>query len=122
MASSIWDPLAKAWLEYLKDIQGYASLHFEMPNPDDPSASEVDGTTYSRAMLKWDWADNSFRTLWNNADCQWLNLEQVTIVAIGVWSDPTKGELLVVAELDEPIPVPDRGSYTLDAKSLFVHV
>ena len=51
MASEIFDPLAKAWLEYLKGIQGYASLHFEMPEPDDPGASEVDGTSYSPATM-----------------------------------------------------------------------
>ena len=98
------------------------SLHFEMPEPDDPGASEVDGTSYSRALLTWDWADNSYRTLWNIQAQQWLNMEQITIVAVGVWDAPTKGELLLVAQLDAPVPIPDRGSYVLDAKTLYCHV
>lgn len=122
MASVINDPLAKAWLERLSMLSCYASLHFEVPNPDDPAASEVSGGTYSRSPLTWDFADNSTRYLWNIQQLQWLNLDKVTLVAVGAWTDPTKGELLLWAQLDEPIAVPDRGSYQVDAKQFFVHV
>ena len=122
MASTIYDPLAVPWLEHLIGIKCFASLHYEIPDPADPAASEITGPTYARSPLTWDWAKDTARTVWNTQDLSWVNLDAVTIVGVGAWSDPTKGELLVFAQLDEPIPVPDRGSYRLGANELFVHV
>lgn len=122
MASVIYDPLARPWLEYLIGIKCFASLHYEVPNPADPSASEIDGPTYARSPLTWDWAKDTSRTVWNVQDLSWLNLDEVTLVGIGAWSDPTRGDLLVFAQLDDPVPVPARGSYSLAANQLFVHV
>jgi len=120
MASVINDPLVTKWLDALKAIPGFASLHYEIPDPADPEASEVTGGSYARSSLKWDYVDNSTRALWNIEDLAWLNLETVTIVAVGVWDDPTKGKLLLWAVLDEPIPIADRGSYQVGAHQLFV--
>ena len=122
MASVINDPLAIEWLELLKAKQGYASLHFEVPNPDDPGASEVDGATYSRSTLTWTYPAGDIRSLVNLQDLIWTNINPTTIVVVGVWDSPTKGNLLLWAQLDEPYPVPDRGSYKVDAQQLFVHV
>lgn len=122
MASVITDVLAKEWLDSLKAKQCFASLHFEVPNPDDPGASEVDGATYSRSILTWDYPGGDIRSLVNIQDLTWTNIEMITIVCVGVWDASTKGNLLLYAQLDEPIPVPDRGSFTVAAKSLFVHV
>lgn len=122
MSSVINDPLAEAWLESLIATQCYASLHFEVPNPDDPGASEVTGPTYARSMLAWEWALNDRRSIVNLQDLAWTNLDQVTIVAVGVWTEPTKGDLLLWAQLDEPIPVQDRGSWMIAAKEFYVHL
>lgn len=122
MSSVINDPLAEAWLESLIATQCYASLHFEVPNPDDPGASEVTGPTYARSILTWEWALNDRRSIVNLQDLVWTNLDQVTIVAVGAWTEPTKGDLLLWAQLDEPIPVADRGSWLVAAKEFFVHL
>lgn len=122
MASTIYDPLADAWLSLLIGVNGFASLHYEIPDPADPAASEITGPTYSRSPLIWDYAKDTGRTVWNIQDLSWVNLDAVTIVGLGFWSDPTKGDLLVFAQLDEPVPVPDRGSYLLAANQWFVHV
>jgi hypothetical protein len=122
MASVINEPLATQWLDALRDKPCFASLHFEVPNPDDPGASEVDGATYSRSTLTWQYPSGDTRSLVNLQDLVWTNIESTTIVVIGVWDAPTKGNLLLWAQLDEPVPVPDRGSYTVDAQQLFVHL
>ena len=122
MASVINDPLARVWLDHLVATTGFASLHYETPNPDDPSASEVDGPTYSSSTLTWTYALNDRRSVVNRQDLSWLNLQTTTIVCVGVWDAPTKGNLLLWAQLDEPIPVPDRGSYQVQAGQLFCHV
>jgi hypothetical protein len=122
MASVINDPLATQWLDLLKAKPCFASLHFEEPNPDDPGASEVDGATYSRATLTWTYAPDSTRALVNLQDLVWKNIEQITLVAVGVWDAPTKGNLLLWAQLDAPVPVPDRGSFQVDALELFVSI
>lgn len=122
MASVIYDALAVPWLDYLVGTKCYASLHFEEPDPADPAASEITGPTYARAPLTWDFAKDTTRTVWNVQDLSWLNLDTVTIVGVGAWTEPTKGNFLVFAQLDDPYPVPDRGSYQLAANGLFVHV
>lgn len=123
MSSYITDSLAKTWLEVLTGkpyAMMYASLHFETPDPADPAASEVSGGSYSRSIVTFDLVDP--RSINNVQQLQWLNLEQVTIVAVGVWTEPTKGEMLLWTLLDEPVPVPDRGSYQVDAKDFFVRL
>lgn len=121
MASVINDPLAILWLELLKAKPGYASLHYEVPNPYDPGASEVSGATYSRSPLTWTYPPD-IRSLVNLQDLIWTNIDPTTIVVVGVWDAPTQGKLLLWAQLDEPHQVPDRGSYKVDAQQLFVHV
>jgi hypothetical protein len=122
MASVIYDPLARPWLQYLIGIKCFASLHYEVPDPSDPAASEISSPTYARSPLTWDFAKDTTRTAWNVQDLTWLNLDAVTLVGVGAWTDPTKGEFLLFAQLDDPYPVPARGSYTLAANGLFVHV
>lgn len=122
MSSVINDPLARVWLDHLVGTPCFASLHYEAPSPDDPASSEVDGVTYSRAILSWTYALNDTRSVVNLQDLSWLNLESTTIVCVGAWDAPTNGNLLLWAQLDEPIPVPDRGSYKVGAKELFCHV
>ena len=58
----------------------------------------------------------------NHQDLSWLNLQTTTIVCVGVRDAPTKGNLLLCAQLDEPIPVPDRGSYQVQAGQLYCYV
>jgi hypothetical protein len=58
----------------------------------------------------------------NVQDLVWTNIETTTIVAVGVWDAPTKGTLLLWAQLDAPVPVADRGSFQVDAQQLFVHL
>lgn len=115
MSAFMNDPLVRRWLTQLRAIPSYASLHFEVPSADDPGASEVSGGTYSRSSLTWDDVDGSRRALWNVQDLRWLNLQQVTVVAIGAWDAPTLGNCLLWTVLDEPVLVADRGSYALPA-------
>jgi hypothetical protein len=122
VASVINDPLATEWLELLKAKQCFASLHFEAPNPDDPGASEISGSTYARSTLTWNYPIGDIRSLVNVQDLVWTNIETTTIVAVGVWDAPTKGTLLLWAQLDAPVPVADRGSFQVDAQQLFVHL
>lgn len=120
MTAFINDFLVDKWLTDLKAIPCFASLHFEIPSADDPGASEVPGGTYTRTPLTWDEVDNSPRGVWNVQDLQWLNLEKTTIVAVGVWDAPTKGNCLLWTVLDEPVIVADRGSYLVAAHGLYV--
>lgn len=120
--SVINDPLAVEWLSLLEKTPCFASLHFEIPKPDDPSASEVTGGSYARSPLTWQVASGQTRFLWNIQSLQWLNLQQVTLVAVGAWTDPTKGQLLLWAMLEPPVPVNDRGSFQIAANQLFVTV
>ena len=121
MASMILDPLASRFAQILLDTPSFASLHYIAPSADDPSASEVTGPTYARAPLSWDAAAGA-RLLVNVQQLRWLNLDQVTIVGIGAWDQPTGGDLLLFAQLDTPVVVDDRGSYSLDAGALFVRL
>lgn len=122
MSSIIYDPLARPWLDYLIRIDCYASLHFEVPDPSDPGASEVTGPTYSRSPLTWDFVLDTSRTVWNVQDLSWLNLDEVTIIGVGAWTEPTKGDLLLFAQLDDPVAVLDRGSWRLPAQELLLRV
>lgn len=121
MSSKIYDALAGLWAGVLLEGNTYGSLHYEVPSQTDPSASEVSGPTYARATLTWDDAISP-RSLSNVQTLQWLNLDAVTVVGVGVWSAPTGGSLWVFAQLDEPVIVVDRGSYSLDVGALWVLV
>lgn len=120
MSAFFCDPLVRKWLAQVKAGNCYASLHFEVPSADDPGASEVSGGTYARSTLTWDDAGASTRAVWNVQDLAWLNLQQVTVVAVGAWDAPAKGSCLLWTVLDEPVAVPDRGSYALPAHGLFI--
>jgi hypothetical protein len=119
MASTIYNPLAQEWLQILLDTPCYAALHFEVPSEDDTGASEVDGLSYARCSFIWT-ATASLRTLVNNSELEWLNLEATTIVGIGAWDAPTGGNLLLFHQLDQAKPIADLGSYRLDARQLYV--
>lgn len=120
MSAFINDPLVVKWLADMKAIPSFASLHFDIPTADDPGASEVAGGTYSRSPLTWDTVEDSERGVWNVQDLSWLNLEKTTIVAVGAWDAPTKGNCLLWTVLEEPVIVSDRGSYVVAAHSLYV--
>lgn len=121
MSSRIYDALAEIWAGALLAGNTYGSLHYEIPTQTDPSASEVSGPTYARATLSWD-DSVSLRSLSNVQLLEWLNLDAVTVVGVGVWSEPTGGDLWVFALLDSPVIVEDRSSYSLDIGALWVLV
>lgn len=121
MASMILDPLAEQFAQILVDTPCFASLHYIAPTEDDPGASEVTGPTYSRSVLTWDYA-SGLRLLKNVQQLQWLNLDQVTLIGVGAWDAPTGGNMLLFAQLDDPVVVADRGSHSLDAGALFVRI
>lgn len=118
MGTYVMDSLASAWLELLVDTPMYASLHFETPATDNPSASEVNGATYARVPLVWKRVGS--RTLVNNQAMQWLNLEQTSIGAVGLFTDPFAGVMVLFSSLSAPVPVPDRGSYEIGAEELVI--
>jgi len=121
MASMILDTLAAQFAEIVIDTPCYGSLHYITPTEDDPNSSEVTGPTYSRSPLTWDYA-SGLRLLSNVQQLQWLNLDQITLIGVGAWDAPTGGNMLLFAQLDTPVVVSDRGSYSLDAGSLFVRI
>lgn len=121
MASMILDPLAEQFAQILVDTPCFASLHYIVPSADDPGSSEATGATYSRAPLTWDYA-SGVRLLSSVQQLQWLNLDGVTIIGIGAWDGATTGSMLLFAQLDTPVVVSDRGSYSLDAGALFVRI
>ena len=120
MASVIADALASKWMGSLADIPCFASLHYEVPSGDQPMASEIDGSTYVRAPLTWNLLTP--RTAVNTQALEWLNIEDTTIVAVGVFNAPFGGQLLLVAALDDPYPISGRGSYRVDEGSLYVTI
>lgn len=121
MSSKIYDALAAQWAQVLLADNTYASLHYEVPSQTEPGDSEVSGPSYSRAILSWD-DSTSPRLLSNVQQLVWQNLDAVTIVGVGVWSQPTSGDLWVFAQLDAPVVVAERGSYSLDVGSLWVSI
>lgn len=121
MGSVIFDPLANQWAALLLEQSCFAALHYAYPSPDDPEASEVSGPTYSRPPLTWMYASGS-RLLTNAYDLSWLNLDEVTLIGVGVWSAATSGDLLLFAQLDDPVVVSDRGSHQLGAGVLWVQI
>lgn len=120
MPSVINEALATQWLDLLRAQTCYASLHFEIPSLDNPLASEVDGPSYVRSELTWEYG--SARALRNIQLLSWMNLSLVTIEAIGVWDETTNGDLLVTAVLDDPITIPNLGSWELSPGLLWVAV
>jgi hypothetical protein len=114
----VTDALASAWLSLIVDTPAFASLHFEAPSTDNPMASEVNGATYARVPVVW--RQVGARTLVNNQAMQWLNLEQTSIGAVGLFTDPFAGALLLYSSLASPVPVPDRGSYEIAAEELVI--
>lgn len=118
MSTYVMDALATAWLELLVETPLFASLHFETPATDNPAASEVNGATYARVPLVWKRVGN--RTLVNNQALQWLNLEQTSIGAVGLFTDPFAGAMVLYSSLAVPVPVPERGSYEIGAEELVI--
>lgn len=118
MTTYVTDALATAWLSLIVDTPTFASLHFEVPSTDNPAASEVGGATYARVPIVW--RQVGARTLVNNQPMQWLNLEQTSIGAVGLFTAPFGGVLLVSSALSSPVPVPDRGSYEIAAEELVI--
>lgn len=120
MSAFFNDPLVGKWLADLVAVPCFASLHFEVPSADDPGASEVTGGTYARSPLTWDLVADSARAAWNVQGLSWLNLDKTTIVAVGVWDAPAQGRALLWMTLEEPVVVPDRGSYAVAANEMYV--
>lgn len=118
MSTYVTDALATSWLSLLVETPAYASLHFEAPSTDNPSASEVNGATYARVPVVW--KPVGFRTLVNQEPLEWLNLEQTSIGAVGLFTAPFGGALLLYSALSVPVPVPVRGSYRVGAEQLVV--
>lgn len=118
MSTYVTDALATAWLSLLVDTPSYASLHYEPPSTDNPTASEVNGATYSRVGVTWKQIGS--RTLVNEDPLQWMNLEQTSIGAVGLFTGPFTGGLLLYTTLTSPIPVPDRGSYRIGSEELVI--
>lgn len=118
MATYIADALATSWLAFLLETPVYASLHIEQPSTDNPAASEVSGATYGRVPVTW--LQVGSRTLVNDDPLQWLNLEQTSIGAVGLFSAAYGGAFLMSFTLDAPIAVPERGSYQIGAQDLTV--
>jgi hypothetical protein len=120
MASTVYDALANEWLAILQETTCYASLHYEVPSTDNPLASEADSPSYTRSMFLW--TPGGTRTLSNLEGLQWLNLEDITIIGVGAMNAPVGGQLLLFFQLDDPIPINGRGSWSLGAGELFVRV
>ena len=118
MSTYVTDALAAAWLSLLVDTPAYASLHFEVPGTDNPVASEVNGASYARVPVLWSQVGS--RTLVNRDPLEWLNLEQTAISALGLFTGPFTGGLLLFTTLASPVPVPSRGSYRVAAEELVV--
>lgn len=118
MATYVTDALASTWLSLMVQTPAYVSLHFETPSTDNPAASEVNGATYARVPVSWQSIGS--RTLVNAEPLQWLNLEQTSIGAVGLFTDPFAGTLLLSSSLASPVPVPDRGSYEIAAEELVI--
>jgi hypothetical protein len=120
MASVIWDTQAAIWIASLHEVPCYAGVHFEMPTPDNPLASECTSGSYARSPLTWTYS--AVRTITNLQAMEWLNLEDTTIIGIGAWDAPAGGQLRVFFQLDDPIPIAGRGSWQLSAQQLYVHI
>lgn len=118
MGTYVMDVLASAWLELLVETPMFASLHYEVPSTDNPVASEVNGATYARVPVVW--RRVGFRTLVNNQAMQWLNLEQTSIGAVGLFTDPFAGAMVLYSGLSAPVPVSARGSYEIGAEELVI--
>lgn len=118
MTTFVTDVLAAAWLESLRDTQVYASLHIERPSSDNPSASEVSGATYGRVPVTWTLL--GVRAIGNEDPLQWFNLEQTSIGAVGLFTDPYQGVMLLSMTLDSVVPVPERGSFEIGSGDLVV--
>ena len=118
MPTYVTNALATSWLQLFRDTPVYVSLHIERPSTDNPTASEVGGATYSRALVSWE--DIGGRAIANADPLQWLNLEQTSIGALGLFTDPFHGVMLMSVTLDSPVAVPDRGSYQVAAQELVI--
>lgn len=122
MASVIYPYLANAWLSELEATACYAGVFFEVPSSVDPAASECSGVSYTRSVLTWTFTTSTSRTLANVQLLEWLNLQDTSVVGIGTWNSPVGGDLLMFHQLDEVINIAGRGSYSLDAGLLYVHL
>lgn len=121
MASVVFDALAAQWAGLLAGTPCYAGLHYNFPSTDDPLSSEVTGPSYTRASMSWSYT-TSDRILVNSQEMSWVNLDQVTLIGVGVWDDPVAGDLLLFAQLDTPYVVKDRSSYQVPAGTLWMKI
>lgn len=120
MASVIWDTQATIWISELRNTPCFAGVFFEYPTHDNPAASECSSGSYARSVLTWTSIDD--RTVTNLQLLEWLNLEDTTIVGIGAWDAHVGGQLRVFFQLDQVVPIAGRGSWSMGAGELYVHV
>lgn len=120
MATTVYPAQATIWLASLQATQMYASVHFELPSTADPFASECVSSSYVRSLLTWEFEDE--RTLWSVQGLEWLNLEDTTIIGVGATDAPFGGNLRLWFQLDDPVTISGRGSWSLPAHSLVVQI
>lgn len=113
MQGAVSDQVISEWLSSLSASCQYISLHFELPDWADPSASEVFDAGYARSSVAWSAQSN--RSIANIAPVL-FNVELSTnIAALGFHRNITTPELIcyAVPPADNPIIIPVTGQLIL---------
>jgi hypothetical protein len=113
MQGAISDEVISEWLSSLSANAQYVSLHFDLPDWQDPGASEVFDAGYARSSVAW--SNQSNRTIANIAPVPFNVALSTNIAALGFHRSITTPELLAYAvpPSDNPIIIPTTGQLIL---------
>lgn len=108
------------WMAALVAGHSYASLHFSDPGvvQDNPSATEIVGSSYRRAPVVWSIA--SARVLTSTNAQEWRSLAETVVTHLGVWDDAYGGHLMAIIPRVTPLYVLSNGSFRLEAGELYI--